>query len=81
MKGRDVARIVRSFKLKAGLLEAEGVPAVILASAGIVLAVGAVRAIDRNAPVLPEAFREAKGLLEALRGDRGSASLAPYRQT
>lgn len=77
---KSIARIAKSFRLRVGELEAEGVPAVILAWAGVVLAVGVVRAIDRNAPVLPEAFREAKGLLEAIRGDRGSAPLAPYRE-
>lgn len=80
MKSRYVARIIKSFKLRAGGLEAEGVPAVIMAAAGVILALGAVRAIDRNAPVLPEAFREAKGLLEAIRGDRGTAPLASYRK-
>lgn len=81
MKTRNLAKIFKSFRLHAGGLEAEGVPAVILAWAGIVLAVGLVRALDRNAPVLPEAFREAKGLLEAIRGERGSAPLTPYRET
>lgn len=74
------ARIIKSFNLRVGGLQAEGVPAVILAWAGIVLAVGAVRALDRNAAVLPEAFREAKGLLESVRGERGSTPLAPYRE-
>ncbi|HXF35066.1 MAG TPA: hypothetical protein VN603_10890, partial [Candidatus Acidoferrales bacterium] len=68
---------MKSFRLRVGGLKAEGAPAVILAWAGVVLAVGVVRAIDRNAPVLPEAFREAKGLLEAIRADRGSVPLTP----
>lgn len=78
---RHVARVFKTFKLRAGNLEAEGPPAAILALAGVVIAVGLVRAIDRNAPVLPEAFREAKGLLEAIRGDRGSAPLAPIAKS
>ena len=81
MKLRNLARVFKHFRLKAGALEAEGPPAVILAAAGIVLAFGVVRAVDRNAPVLPEAFREAKGLLEAIRAERGSAPLASYRET
>jgi hypothetical protein len=79
-KWKAISRVTKSFNLRVGGLEAEGVPAVILAWAGIVLAVGVVRALDRNAPVLPEAFREAKGLLEAVRGERGSAPLASYHE-
>lgn len=81
MKTRNVARIFKTFRLHAGGLEAEGIPAVLLACAGVILAFGAVRAVDRNAPVLPEAFREAKGLLEAIRAERASAPIAPYRET
>jgi hypothetical protein len=77
MKGRNLARVFKSFRISVGGFEAEGIPAVVLAWAGVVVAVGLVRAMDRNAPVLPEAFREAKGLLEAIRGDRGSPPLAP----
>jgi hypothetical protein len=81
MKGRGFAKVLRTFRIRAGAIEAEGPPAMLVALAGLVLAVGTVRALDRNAPVLPEAFREAKGLLEAIRGPRGSAPLASYRET
>jgi hypothetical protein len=80
VKAKYLVRMFKSFELRIGGVEARGIPAVIMACAGMVLAVGAVRALNRNAPVLPEAFREAKGLLEAIRGDRGSAPLAPYRE-
>jgi hypothetical protein len=79
-KWKNIARMTKNFKLRVGSLEAQGVPAIVLSWAGIVLAVGLVRAIDRNATVLPEAFREAKGLLEAIRAERGSAPLASYRE-
>lgn len=80
MRSRDVVRMVRSFEIRAGSFEARGAPAAILAWAGVVAAYGVIRAVDRHAATLPEAFREAKGLLEAIRGDRRSPPLSGGRE-
>ena len=66
---KGLARVTRTFKLEAGNLRAEGVPAILLAVSGLVLAVGAARVLTENAGALPETLRETKGLVEAIRGD------------
>lgn len=69
MNLKAIARVARSFKLEIGDIRAQGAPAVILAVSGLVLASGFVRLLNQNAAVLPEALREAKALVEALRRD------------
>ena len=61
--------MTRSFKLEFGGFRAQGVPAIILSLAGLTAAAGAVRLLNANASMLPETLREAKGFVEALRGD------------
>jgi hypothetical protein len=63
----DPPRILRASKLRLGSLRAQGVPAILLGAAGIVLAAGIARALRSVAPALPETLREAKGLVEATR--------------
>lgn len=69
MKLKDIARIAKSFQLEAGSFRAQGAPAVILAAGGVVFVAGMVRLLSRNAAVLPETLREAKGLIESLRSE------------
>lgn len=66
---KDIAKITKTFRLEAGGVRAQGIPAVLLAAAGLVLAAGVSRTLLASAPSLPEAFREARGLLGALRGE------------
>jgi hypothetical protein len=68
----DPARILRASKLRLGRLRAQGVPAILLGAAGIVLAVGASRALRAAIPTLPATLREAKMMLEAARLDARS---------
>lgn len=65
----DPARMLRASKLRFGSLRAQGVPAILLGAAGIVLAVGAGRALRTAIPTLPETLREVKQVLEAARSD------------
>lgn len=69
MDFRGMTRLARTFKIKAGGFQARGVPAVIIAISGLTLVAGVVRAINQNAATLPETFREAKGLIAALKAE------------
>ena len=66
----DPPRILRASKLRFGALRAQGVPAILLGAAAIVLAAGVSRALRAAVPALPESLREAKLLLEATRPDQ-----------
>jgi hypothetical protein len=64
---KGLARVTRSFKLEVGPLKAEGVPAVLVAVTGVVLAAGVARALAQGSDRLPETLREARGLAQSLR--------------
>ena len=66
---KGLARVARTFKLESGNFRAQGAPAVLIAVSGLVLAAGVARILTQNATALPETLREAKGLVEAIRGD------------
>ena len=63
----DPARALRVSKLRLGNLRAQGIPAILLGVAGIVLAAGAMRALQAGAPNLPETIRELRQLIESNR--------------
>lgn len=64
-----VARVQREFTIEVGPVRATGVPAVLVAVTGIVVASGFAAVLRKNAERLPETLREARGLAETLRGD------------
>lgn len=61
------AKTLRVSKLRFGSLRAQGVPAILLGVAGIVLAAGAMRALQAGAPNLPDTIREVRQLIESNR--------------
>jgi hypothetical protein len=61
------AKTLRVSKLRLGSLRAQGVPAILLGVAGIVLAAGAMRALQAGAPNLPDTIRELRQLIESNR--------------
>jgi hypothetical protein len=63
----DPARALRVSKLRFGNLRAQGVPAILLGVAGIVLAAGAMRVLQAGAPTLPDTIREMRQLIESNR--------------
>jgi hypothetical protein len=63
----DPARALRVSKLRFGSLRAQGVPAILFGVAGIVLAAGAMRALQAGAPNLPDTIREIRALIESNR--------------
>lgn len=65
-----IARVQREFTIEVGPVRATGVPAILLAVTGIVLAGGFATVLRKNAERLPETLREARGLAETLRGDQ-----------
>ena len=69
MNVKALSRLVRGFKIEIGELRAQGPPAMIVAFGGVVLASGLVKLLTQNAAVLPETLREAKSLVDSLRGD------------
>ncbi|MDQ2662882.1 MAG: hypothetical protein M3Y18_02465 [Candidatus Eremiobacteraeota bacterium] len=66
---KGLARVTRTFKLEIAGFRAEGIPAVLVAVGGVVLAAGVTRALAHSADRLPETLREARGLAQALRRD------------
>ena len=62
---KGVARVTRTFRLKAGPFQAEGPPAVLIALTGVLAMVALVKAAER----FPESLREARMLATALRGE------------
>ena len=58
INGRDIARITRTFRLELGPLRARGVPALVLATGGLVIAGGLARLIAQNPVALAETIRE-----------------------
>ena len=67
---KGIAQTQRTFSIDIGPLRATGVPAILVAVAGVVLASGVASVLSRSAARLPETLREARGLAEAVRGDR-----------
>lgn len=63
---RGVALLQRTLTIEIGPLRATGVPAILIAVSGIVLASGVTAALAKGATRLPEALGEARGLAEAL---------------
>jgi len=63
----DPAKALRASKLRIGSLRAQGVPAILLGAAAIVLAAGAMRALKAGAPNLPDTLRELRQLIESNR--------------
>jgi len=67
---RGIARMEKEYRLEIGPVRAAGVPAILLASAGIVVAAGVAQFLSRSAERLPETLEGARGLAQTLRGDR-----------
>lgn len=66
---KGVSRVTGTFRIEIGAFRAKGIPAVLVAASGVVLAAGVTRALVRNADRLPETLREARGLAQALHRD------------
>jgi len=63
----DPARTLRVSKIRIGNLRAQGIPAILIGAAAIVLAAGAMRALKAGAPTLPDTIRELRQLIESNR--------------
>jgi hypothetical protein len=64
---KALARVTKTFSLEVGPLRAQGVPAVLVALTGVVLAGGVARALMQSSDRLPETLREAQSLAGAMR--------------
>lgn len=69
---RGLAQMERAYSIDIGPIHATGVPAILVAIGGVVLASGFAAMLSKNAARFPETLREARGLAETLRGDRRS---------
>jgi len=67
---RSLAKVTKTFKIEAGPFRAEGMPAVLVAVTGVVLAAGVAKALTMSSDRLPETLREARALAQALRPDQ-----------
>ena len=67
---RGIARTQKTFTIEIGPLRASGVPAILMAVTGVVVASGVASMLGRAGERLPETLGEARGLAEALRPDR-----------
>ena len=66
---KGLARVTKTFSLEVGPLRATGVPAVLVAVSGIVVAAGAMKALADHSERLPETLREARALAQTLRNE------------
>ncbi len=66
---KGMARLVREFRIEIGPVRAQGVPAILVAVTGVVLAGGVAAALSKGAKELPETLRQANTLAKTLRGD------------
>ncbi len=67
----DAEPLARGSRIKLGKnVRVAGVPAILFGVAAIVLAAGAMAALQKTAPLLPETLREARNLWNSIRGDR-----------
>lgn len=67
---RGIARTSKTYTLELGPLRATGVPALLFAVSGVVLAGGIAALLARGASRLPETLSEARGLADSLRSNR-----------
>jgi hypothetical protein len=67
---KGLARVTKTFSLEIGPLRAQGVPAVLVAVTGVVLAGGVARALTRSSDRLPETLREARALAQTFRPEQ-----------
>ncbi len=67
---KGMARVAQTFQLEIGPLRAQGVPAVLVAVSGLVVAGGVARALSRSSDHLPETLREARALAQTFRPEQ-----------
>ena len=64
----DPAKVLRASRVRIGAnFRLDGIPAILFGVAGVVLAAGAVKILERTAPALPETLRETKGVIDAIK--------------
>lgn len=66
---KGLAKVTKTFSLEVGPLRAQGVPAVLVAVTGVLLAGGVARALMQSSDRLPETLREARSLALAMRAE------------
>ncbi|HEV3153933.1 MAG TPA: hypothetical protein VGZ02_09030 [Candidatus Baltobacteraceae bacterium] len=66
---KGLARVTKSFTLEIGPVRAQGIPAVLVAATGVVLAAGVARAVTEHSERLPDTLREARALAQTFRGE------------
>jgi hypothetical protein len=66
---RGLTQMERAYTIEVGPVRATGIPAILVAVTGVVLAGGFAAMLSKNAARLPETLREARGLAETLRSD------------
>lgn len=67
---KGVSKVTKTFTLEVGPLRATGVPAVLAAVGGVVLAAGVTRILATHSERLPETLREARALAQTLRPEQ-----------
>lgn len=66
---KGLAKVTKTFSLEFGPVRAQGVPAVLVALSGVVLAGGVAKALMQSSDRLPETLREARALAHSMRGE------------
>ena len=72
----DPAKMLRASRVRIGkTFRLDGIPAILFGVAGVVLAAGAVKLLEKLAPALPETLRETKAVIDSVK--RQSLPLQP----
>lgn len=64
---KGLAKVTKTFSLEVGPVRAQGVPAILVAVTGVVLAGGVAKALMQSSDRLPETLREARSLALAMK--------------
>lgn len=67
---KGLARVTKTFSLEVGPVRAQGVPAVLMAVTGVVIAGGVAKALTMSSDRLPETLREARALAQTFRPEQ-----------
>lgn len=67
---KALARVTKTFQIEVGPVRAQGVPAILVAMTGVVIAGGVASSLIRSSDRLPETLNAARALAQTLRPEQ-----------